>query len=244
MAGKQYAVVDVPVTGLWTTPESPREVDAAMIADVPDHAAWLAELDKTEYADPNGRGGLGGRFDSELEEGEPVIVLEERDGWTRVEAPWQPHDEGDEGYPGWVRTAHLSPVDELPQAPADTPSVSRQEYIDSARQHIGLKYLWGGITPAGLDCSGLVHHTARALGWVISRDAHVQCDRSECIPPEQAQPGDLYFFAREGKGVHHVGIVTGPMRMVHAPETGATVVEEELNEDRRATLVCAGRILP
>jgi hypothetical protein len=39
--------------------------------------------------------------------GEPAVVLEQRDGWSRVAAPWQPTSAHPQGYPGWVRTAHL-----------------------------------------------------------------------------------------------------------------------------------------
>ena len=93
-----------------------------------------------------------------------------------------------------------------------------------------------------LDCSGLVHLGLRRLGVVFPRDADDQYDACEHIPVTDARPGDLYFFAHEGKRPHHVGIVTGPGRMLHAPETGSLIVEETLTPARQNSLAGAGRV--
>jgi cell wall-associated NlpC family hydrolase len=62
------------------------------------------------------------------------------------------------------------------------------------------------------------------------------------IPAADARPGDLCFFTHEGKRPHHVGIVTGPDRMLHAPETGSLIVEEALTPVRQNSLIGAGRV--
>lgn len=111
-----------------------------------------------------------------------------------------------------------------------------------AREHLGLPYLWGGLTPLGLDCSGLVHHTWRRFGIVVPRDAYAQAESATPVALDAVEPGDLYFFGHPGKRIHHVGIVVSPGRMVHASETGAVLVEENLGPDRFATLVAAGRL--
>ncbi|MEO7129758.1 MAG: C40 family peptidase, partial [Dermatophilaceae bacterium] len=111
-----------------------------------------------------------------------------------------------------------------------------------AREHLGLAYLWGGVTPAGLDCSGLVLHTWRRLGVIVARDAYAQAASSIPVPTHRVRAGDLYFFAHEGRRIHHVGIVVEPGWMLHASETGRFVVEEQLPEDRLRTLVSAGRL--
>ena len=85
-------------------------------------------------------------------------------------------------------------------------------------------------------------HSWRQFGLVVARDAYAQADTSEPVALEAVQSGDLYFFARPGRRVHHVGIVVRPGRMVHASETGGILVEEDLPADRLATLVAAGRL--
>jgi cell wall-associated NlpC family hydrolase len=174
--------------------------------------------------------------------------------WSHVVAPWQLSPKDPRGYPGWVPTAHLRPVsgdapelDRLPSADDDPTIVADIEggehpAIALARKHIGLPYLWSGLSPLGFDCSGLVLHTWRTLGLVIARDAYAQAEFASPVALEDVQPGDLYFFARAGKQVHHVGIVVRRGRMVHASETGGVLVEEDLPAERLATLVAAGRL--
>ncbi|WP_246336415.1 C40 family peptidase [Flexivirga oryzae] len=240
----QLAIVNVGVTGLWNAPGSPRPVDGPIVADRPDHARWLADLDAQPTLE-EGRLGLYERFDSELLEGEPVLVGgEEEAGWTRVTAPWQPYDGSDTGYPGYVRTAHLRLVDDAPvgRLPDCGVAPTVDNFLTEARRHIGLGYLWGGISPAGLDCSGLVHYALRRLGVIFARDGGDQYRACDDVPVDEARPGDLYFFAYPGKTIHHVGIVTGPRRILHSPSTGEVVVEEDMPAHRQETLTVIGRI--
>lgn len=233
--------VAVPVATLWVAPDRPREVDAAAVADQPDVVSWLAALDANPDDDESGDGRLGlhDRVLTQLVDGEPVEVVgavPAYPGWLEVVCPWQPSSLDPRGYPGWVRAAHLVD-DENPGPPRG--STDRSD-LDLAREHLGLPYLWGGTSPLGLDCSGLVHTVQRRLGHVVPRDAHDQQAALEPVDPADAEPGDLYFFARHGRPAHHVGIVTGAYRMIHASE-GRAVVEEPLDEGRRATLSGAGR---
>src|SRR3954451_6876637 len=86
-------VVRVPVTTVWTAPDSPRAVDAAIVADEPDAAAWLATLDAHPADDESGNGRLGlhGRVETQLLGGEPVLVTgtDATGTWSHVVAPWQ-----------------------------------------------------------------------------------------------------------------------------------------------------------
>lgn len=236
-------LVTADVTALWVAPHSPGVTDEPVTRDVPDHAAWLAALDTAdESAD---RLSLHGRLDTELVAAEPFWVDEQtKDGWSHGYAAWQPSKHDERGYPGWVRTAHLAVADRQEVPPLRAPRIAPlpEVFVDRARESAGVKYLWGGSSPQALDCSSLVHTSARWLGIALPRDADDQSDRLPAVEIEDAQPGDLYFFAHPGKSVHHVGIVTGRNRMLHAPETGAVVVEEELPAERRRTLVGVGRI--
>jgi gamma-D-glutamyl-L-lysine dipeptidyl-peptidase len=254
--------VSVPVTTLWTSPQAPRKVDARAVAPRPDVVAWLADLDAAEA-----RLGLHGRALTQLELGEPVQVTggaggsttgsteaptagSAAEGWLQVVAPLQPTSRDSRGYPGWVFAGHVSS-----QAPDRSPLLRADDSLDDgddggrakafvagARARLGLPYLWGGMCDWALDCSGLVHLGLRRLGVVVPRDADDQYDACEHIPADEAHPGDLFFFAHEGRRPHHVGIVTGPGRMLHAPETGALIIEEPLTPARRDSLIGAGRL--
>jgi cell wall-associated NlpC family hydrolase len=229
--------VGVPVATMWVAPDSPRDLDGPALADSPDVAGWLSGMA------PQHRLGLHGRTLTQLVQGEPVLLSEERDGWARVVAPWQPVL-GHNGYEGWVRAAHLR---EPTSSDADHPVVhvpaDRIAVAAYAGRYAGLVYLWGGTSPAGFDCSGLVHHSYRHAGVVVPRDSPDQARAVTPVVLGEEEPGDLYFFGHEDGRIYHVGFVTARGRMLHAPEGDGTgrVVEEEIGADLRAHLAAAGR---
>lgn len=126
-----------------------------------------------------------------------------------------------------------------------TRPIGQEAILATARRFLGLSYLWAGMCAYGLDCSGLVHITFRALGMIVPRDGHDQAAAAKDIPVAEAGPGDLLFFAKPGKGIHHVGFATGvPDGLLHAPGTGREVVEELMRPDRKETLLpVAGRVV-
>jgi cell wall-associated NlpC family hydrolase len=231
-------VCAVEVATMWTSPDAPRRVDAPALLDAPDLAAWGAALGREE------RLGLHGRVGTQLSAGEPAVVLEERDGWARVAAPWQPSPRDPRGYPGWVRRAHLAANADAGAAPQAEIAATPDALLAFARRFVGLRYLWGGTSPHGVDCSGLVHLAFRATGVVVPRDADAQHSATQSIEPGGERPGDLYFFARPDGFVYHVGFVTGAGVMLHAPEGTELVEEAPISAERRGRLVGAGRLLP
>ena len=100
----------------------------------------------------------------------------------------------------------------------------------------------GGLSPDGIDCSGLVHLVHRALGRVVPRDARDQAAAMTAVGLDDVRRGDLYFFARPDRSVHHVGFVVEPGLMLHASDRDGGVVEGPLDAGRSETLVSAGRI--
>lgn len=235
------ATVSVPVSVIWRTPESPRTVDAPMLAEHPDHSAWLAAMDRPQASREDSRHGLLDRIESQVVRGEPVYVLEQDEQWSRIVAPWQPSGQDERGYPGFVRTPHLRASAEPEFADASGP-VDPESLLAAARRYLGLHYLWGGTSETALDCSGIVHLVCRAHGLCVPRDAGDQMEACTPVHLGAEQRGDLYFFAYEDKPIHHVGFVTGPGVMLHAPGTGNGVVDEPMSQDRVDTLVAAGRI--
>ncbi len=91
--------------------------------------------------------------------------------------------------------------------------------VSSAEQYFaGTSYLWGGVTPWGADCSGLVQTVFALHGKQLPRDASQQAQAGEDAGTDATalETGDLLFFSdREDKRVTHVGIAAGEKRMVH-----------------------------
>jgi cell wall-associated NlpC family hydrolase len=94
--------------------------------------------------------------------------------------------------------------------------------VASARQFLGLSYLWAGTSGFGFDCSGLMEIVYRAHGIRIPRDTTAQATAGRAVRRSALRAGDLIFFARSGQ-VHHVGMYVGHGKMLHAPHTGARV---------------------
>ena len=88
-----------------------------------------------------------------------------------------------------------------------------ERVIDTARQGLGSPYLWGGTTPWGFDCSGLVQWAFALNGVALSRDAEEQWRELEPVTTA-VEPGDLLFFGR--RGIQHVALVTRPPWFLHA----------------------------
>ena len=120
-------------------------------------------------------------------------------------------------------------------------SASRRDILGSARQLLGVPYLWGGTCGIAVDCSGLVHLAFRERGRVVPRDADDQQRAAAEVHLEKVAAGDLYFFGRPDEGIHHVGFVSGTQRMLHAPQSGACVEDVPMAPERLATLRSAGR---
>ncbi|MBZ0070983.1 MAG: C40 family peptidase [Gammaproteobacteria bacterium] len=115
-----------------------------------------------------------------------------------------------------VRTAH--PV----------PSGSRGAVVQTAKNMVGTPYRYGGSSPRGFDCSGLVSFSFAQAGIPVPRTADRQFRASRPVGDRNLLPGDLIFFDIGGRRISHVGIYVGDGRFVHAPSTGKRVSVESL----------------
>jgi cell wall-associated NlpC family hydrolase len=85
---------------------------------------------------------------------------------------------------------------------------------------MGTPYRWGGTTPAGFDCSGLMLWSWAQAGVSLPRTSGAQRSYTQRISAAQLQPGDLVFT---GNPVSHVGMYIGGGQMIHSPHTGDVV---------------------
>ncbi|HZM17222.1 MAG TPA: NlpC/P60 family protein [Candidatus Krumholzibacteria bacterium] len=129
--------------------------------------------------------------------GTAVVRRQERDDWVEIELPG--------GAVGWVRRQALRPGSGLWETAA--PSL-----LDMLQGFLGVPYLWGGKSPKGFDCSGLVQFAFALHGVPLPRDSDQQFGCG--VPVQQFTAGDLLFFGRERIG--HVGVALDAHRFIHA----------------------------
>jgi cell wall-associated NlpC family hydrolase len=99
--------------------------------------------------------------------------------------------------------------------------------VELAQQQVGVPYLYGGHTPDGFDCSGLVYYVYGKVGVSVPRTARAQYAHTQRVAADDLKPGDLVFFF--GGDIMHVGIYAGDGWFIHAPETGKPVSGAWLN---------------
>lgn len=116
---------------------------------------------------------------------------------------------------GFVHRKHLQPLGDFPQS----------DFVTAAEAHIGLPYIWGGVSSDGLDCSGLVQSALRATGRDCLRNASQQEDSlgSKIAADTVLQRGDLVFWPG------HVGIMTDNETLLHANAFHMKVTAEPLD---------------
>lgn len=97
-----------------------------------------------------------------------------------------------------------------------------------AKHFLGVRYVWGGTSPSGFDCSGLMLYSYAQVGVQLPRTSRSQFRAGAYIPPNRVdllEPGDMVFFGIGGdpSRIHHVGMYVGGGNFIHAPATGDVV---------------------
>jgi len=99
-----------------------------------------------------------------------------------------------------------------------------QRAVRIAAQEIGVPYSYGGSSPSGFDCSGLVAYVYGKLGVRLPHNAAAQYGYGRPVDRSHLRPGDLVFF----HGLGHVGLYIGRGRIIHAPQSGERVEIQSL----------------
>ena len=119
-------------------------------------------------------------------------------------------------------------------SPAPSSSLSdaarRDSVVKLARAQLGRRYIFGGTTPSGFDCSGFMKYLMRAMGVELPRTAAQQAQVGREVPRDLSllRPGDILTFSR-GSRVTHVGMYVGNGRYIHASSGQGRIVESELS---------------
>lgn len=112
--------------------------------------------------------------------------------------------------------------------------------VAEAMNYLGVSYVYGGTSPSGFDCSGLVYYIYTNLGYSVNRTASSLMENG--VEVEELEPGDLVFFANGGGGrVGHVGIYIGDRQFVHACSGSGKVMISSLDESYYASYYCGAR---
>jgi cell wall-associated NlpC family hydrolase len=179
------------------------------------------------------RRALVGRIETQALRNEPVRVLERRGRWVKVAVTDQPSPKSRYGYPGWMLTSQLT------GRAASTPAVAAADDPTLvARRFLGVRYLWGGTSRYGFDCSGLTWYAYRAAGRKIPRDADAQFAAGQRITLAAARPGDLLFYGV--RHVHHVALYLGHGKMIESRDSAHAVAIVPV---RTADFAGAGRFV-
>lgn len=111
--------------------------------------------------------------------------------------------------PGWILRSKL----------AVPPRLTGAHVVTEAKRFLGLRYLWGGTSAWGFDCSGLVWNVFHTLGKTVPRDSGPQSRAGKRVTGP-LRPGDLVFW---GSPAFHVAIFAGGGRMIEAPDSAHAV---------------------
>jgi cell wall-associated NlpC family hydrolase len=122
-----------------------------------------------------------------------------------------------------ARNAGSIPLRPVPRLKPRQPTLG-QRAVRIAASELGVPYRYGGSSPSGFDCSGLVAYVYAKLGISLPHNAAAQYSYGRSVDRGHLKPGDLVFF----HGLGHVGLYIGHGRIIHAPQSGERVSIQSL----------------
>lgn len=151
-----------------------------------------------------------------LSKGQKVTVLDTTKDWYKVETS--------KGIQGWVSDTYVTFKNTqtsrgaLSRSNAASSLNKADELIDFAKSLLGVRYVYGGTTPNGFDCSGFVKYAYGHIGITLERVSRSQATQGEAVKKTDLVPGDIVFFDTNGGNnqINHVGIYIGDGDFIHA----------------------------
>lgn len=117
--------------------------------------------------------------------------------------------------------------------------------VNTALSQLNRPYRYGGDSPRGFDCSGLVYYAHLSNGIPIPRTTRDQHRRADPVSLRELAPGDLLFFRETSRKPSHVGLYVGDGRFIHASTSEQAVTLSQLsNPYWQKHLLGAGRYKP
>lgn len=196
----------------WVGPESIHRASGEEVQSIrTGRAALVVAKTAHAYSEPGGEP----LFPKALVQGSVLPLLAEEGGWVKVGLPGGPA--------AWMESSGVMVFEDMDSVFSEEKGV--HAVIETAKQYLGLPYLWGGTTAYGFDCSGFTQFVMRMNGYFLRRDADMQFEQGEEVPSrDELQPGDLVFFETYKKGPSHVGIYIGDSQYIQSgSQTGVSI---------------------
>lgn len=110
---------------------------------------------------------------------------------------------------------------------AEAATVSSSSIVSTAKDYIGVKYVYGGTTTSGFDCSGYIQYVFKQAGVNLPRTTGEMYNRGTAVGKGNLTAGDLVFFNTSGTGtVSHAGIFIGNGKFIHASSSRGVMISE------------------
>ena len=109
-------------------------------------------------------------------------------------------------------------------------SAKGSEIVEFAKKYLGSKYVYGGSSPSGFDCSGFTSYVYKNFGYSLTRTSSGQSSQGKAVSKSELQPGDLVCFSKSSgsKKIGHVGIYIGGGKFIHAANARKGVIISNL----------------
>ncbi len=173
-----------------------------------------------------------GAIVTKVAKGKQFTVHSQTKGWAHVTA---------NGKKGYVSSKYIAPVKNAKKTSTSAPASDyRSKAVSAAKKNLGAKYVWGGNTPKGFDCSGFVSYSYAQAGKTLPRSSTEMYKKGTAVT--SLIPGDLVFYATSGgKKVSHVAIYIGNGQVIHSI-TGGVKITNMNNSYWKTRYVGAKRI--